>query len=407
MSATATLTVPFSTIPRKPVRWLHTGFIPFRHVTVVVGQGGTSKGLCTLDYAARMTRGDPMPGEPETGSKVPMDVILIAPEDDPNEAVAGRLSGAGAITDRVHNLTIFPDGHPFSVPADIPSISAAIAEIEDPELTPLPHDGKPRKVGMVIADPLLALAQNDLRTRGQARPVMEALEAVAKAHHLVILLTHHTNANGQAASSRAIVETSRNVITLSRVPRSPDNDPRRILTVTKTNIGLVGASLRYELTGTIETPKVIWACELPPDEASRGYDVEQQAKPAKQAACRHPWKAGSCSDCPLRNAGRHAASASVPERKPRSPFMGIPLAQRYRASFSRGEGKPQVIGDYSTLELAQKACQQHCGNQIGKWWAQPGMQGAVVSDSATGVSTYYGAIDRYAKAAADPDKKAA
>ena len=132
---------------------------------------------------------------------------------------------------------------------------------------------------------------------------MEALEQVAKEHHLAILLTHHTNANGQAASSRGITETVRNVITLSRVPKSAEDDPNRIMTVSKTNIGVTGASLRYELTGSIEEPHVIWACELP-DGASRGYDVN--AEPV-QAACKHPWKAGSCSDCPLRD--RQACSA--------------------------------------------------------------------------------------------------
>ena len=60
--STQTLAVPYSQIPARPVHWLHDGFVPFRHVTVVIGQGGTSKGICTLDYAARMTRGDPMPG---------------------------------------------------------------------------------------------------------------------------------------------------------------------------------------------------------------------------------------------------------------------------------------------------------------------------------------------------------
>ena len=66
-----------------------------------------------------------------------------------------------------------------------------------------PADGRPRTVGMVILDPLLALAENDLRTRGQARPVMEELEHLAQARHLVIFLTHHANADGKAASSRA------------------------------------------------------------------------------------------------------------------------------------------------------------------------------------------------------------
>ena len=87
------------------------------------------------------------------------------------------------------------------VPGDIALIGQAIDQIEamDP-----PADGKPRKVGMVILDPLLALAENDLRTRGQARPVMEALEQVAQKRHLVIFLTHHTNADGKAASSRRL-----------------------------------------------------------------------------------------------------------------------------------------------------------------------------------------------------------
>ena len=402
MTATATLAVPFSTIPARPVHWLHKGFIPFRHVTVVVGQGGTSKGLCTLDYAARMTRGDPMPGEAEPLSAGPMDVIVVLPEDDPNEAVAGRLSGAGAVTDRVHNLTIFPDGHPFTVPGDIPSIATAIAQIEDPELTPLPADGKPRTVGMVILDPLLALAENDLRTRGQARPIMEALEQVAKDHHLVILLTHHTNANGQAASSRGITETVRNVITLSRVPKSAEDDPNRIMTVSKTNIGVTGASLRYELTGSIEEPHVVWACELPADEGSRGYDVS--AEPVRQAACKHPWKAGSCSDCPLRDAGGHAQ----PERTPRPPFAGIPLSKRYRASFLAGEAKPVVIGDYASADLARQACRG--ASPVALSWHPvaevAGMEGAAVTDHSAGVTTYYAVLDRYAKAAAH-DKKAA
>ena len=389
-------------IPAKPVHWLHAGFIPRRHVTVVIGQGGVSKGMLTLDYAARMTRGDLMPGEAESESDGPMDVILIAPEDDPNESVAGRLSGAGAVLDRVHNLTVFPDGHPFSVPADIPHIATAIAQIENPELTPLPQDGKPRTVGMVILDPLLALAQNDLRTRGQARPVMEALEQVARANHLAILLTHHTNANGQAASSRAIIETSRNVITLSRIPKSPDNDPARIMTVSKTNIGMTGACLRYELAGTIEEPNVIWACELPAEQDSRGYEVQgYDAAP--------PDVTGSPEPVPQSEqpAGRHA--------KPQGPksFMGILSAQRYRASYLTGNEKPQVIDDYGTPGQAKMSCRRHAGQAHHgplSWHTiagQPGMEGAYITSGSPAVVTYYGVIDRYAKVAAKQGKRAA
>ena len=76
------------------------------------------------------------------------------------------------------------------------------------------------------------------------------------------------------------------MITLSRVPKSAEDDPNRIMTVTKTNIGVTGASLRYELTGSIEEPHVVWACELPADEASRGYDVNAEPASRQRASTR-------------------------------------------------------------------------------------------------------------------------
>ena len=382
--STATLAVPYSQIPARPVHWLHDGFVPFRHVTVVIGQGGTSKGICTLDYAARMTRGDPMPGEIQQGEAEgacdgPMDVVVVLPEDDANESVAGRLAGAGAVPGRVHNLTVLPGGRMFTVPGDIPLLGQAIDQIEamDP-----PADGKPRTVGMVILDPLLALAENDLRTRGQARPVMEALEHLAQARHLVIFLTHHANADGRAASSRAITETARNVITLARMPKAGQDDPVRVLTVTKTNIGMTGQSLRYVLTGTLAEPHVVWECEQPAASDNRGYDMDAQAAHDTESA------------------GRHAAR----------PLNGIPPGERYRASrmhSTAGQyGKAEILGDYGSRLLARQACEQAAG-QLLAWRTVPvaGMEGAEVRTA--GAEVIYGTLDRYAKAAAGHDKKAA
>ena len=289
---TASLAVPYSLIPPRPVHWLHEGFIPFRHVTVVLGPAGMSKGILTLDYGARMTRHAPAPGEAKPTYSAPLDVIVILPEDDPNEAVAGRLAGNGAVQDRVHNLTVFPDGHHFTVPGDIKRISEAIAEIEfDLDKTGqrtvrrFAADGFPHKVGMIIADPLLALAENDLRTRGQARPVMEELEDLARRRHLAVLVTHHVNADGRAASSKAIIETVRNVVSLSKPPKAAEDSPLRVLTVTKTNIGLTGKHVGYALAGTLARPRVVWSSDAPSlqAQASRGYEV---ARPGEGIAAR-------------------------------------------------------------------------------------------------------------------------
>jgi len=369
----ASLAVPYSSIPKKPVHWFWKGFIPFRHVTLIIGPGGTSKGITTIELAARMTRHDLAPGEHGADELYdgPGDVILIAPEDDPNETVAWRLSAAGAIPDRVHNLTVLPDGNRFGVPTDIPSITQAIREIEfdadDQGQRTIPRyaaDGKPRKVGMVIMDPLLALAETEMTRRGQARPVMEALEDVARHNDIVILLTHHTNADGKAAGSRGITETVRNQITLSRLPRAPEDSPVRLFTVTKTNIGITGAVQRYVLAGPVEEPHVMWTCEAPPGDVSRGYDVAPAPAPV--------------------------------------------LGERYRASFLTGNGKPQVIGDYATDALARIACRGAAPAQL-HWHpisGQPGMTGAALTDRATGVTSYYSVLDRHAKAAAESGSRA-
>jgi hypothetical protein len=300
-------------IPARPVHWFYEGFIPFRHVTVVLGPAGMSKGIATLDFGARMTRGASAPGEHKATYEGPRDVIVILPEDDPNESVAGRLAGNGAVLERVHNLTVLPDGHHFTVPADIRLIIKAITEIEfdlDSEgnrtVQRFAADGLPRKVGMLILDPLLALSENDLRTRGQARPVMEELEDLARTRHLVILLTHHVNSDGKAASSKAIIETARNVITLGMPPKAAMGSPERVLTVSKTNIGMTGATSGYKLAGSLSEPRVVWAADAPasPQHEHRGYTVQQY-----QTAAAVPQK--SSEPAPAAYSGQQAKSAAA------------------------------------------------------------------------------------------------
>lgn len=423
-ATTAPLALPYSVIPRKQVHWFWEGFIPFRHVTLVIGNRGTSKGITTLDLAARMTRHDPAPGEAEPGYPQPLDVIVIAGEDDQNESVAGRLEGAQAVLDRVHDLTIFPDGGKFTVPADIPAIAQAIHEIEFerlPDGTEVPRiaaDGHPHKVGMVILDPLLALAESDMTRRGQARPVMEALEHVAKAHHLVILLTHHTNADGKAAGSRGIVETVRNEVTLARLPKAPEDSVVRLCTVTKTNIGQAGKAERYALAGTVDLPRIVWACEVPPEDDSRGYDVEQPATaaeppgPPPAKACAHPWRTVRlCQGCPRLGSAAPEAEPQAPavpapkEAPPPAagvPFAGIPEAERYRALWRHrpagGQyGTPAVIDDYSDKAAALVACEHHAGAGL-QWSPVPevaGLEAGAVSTDAHGVTRAYSVLDRW------------
>ena len=89
---------------------------------------------------------------------------------------------------------------------------------------------------------------------------------------------------------------------------------------------------------------------------------------------------------------------------------GIPPGERYRASrmhSSAGQcGKAEVLADCGSRLAAKQACEQAAG-QLLAWRTVPvaGMEGAEVTMA--GAEIIYGTLDRYAKAAAGHDEKAA
>lgn len=266
------LAVPFSIIPPTKVEWLIPGWIARRHVTLVVAPGGTSKGLLTIDLAARVTRGDALPGEPHGSVHEPANVVLVAPEDDPNEAVAWRLAAAGADVARVFNLTVLPDGSPFKLPANVPDLRAAIDEIE--ETTGIP-------VGMVVIDPLFAcLAKgHNVSTQNGARAVTEPLEHLAKDAGCAIVLTHHTVWSGKAAGSKGLIDSVRMVLRIARIDAT---SPARLLSIEKANNTDDTKTMRYQLAGDTDTDShVVWAGQEGDAAASRGYTISEAAAPAK------------------------------------------------------------------------------------------------------------------------------
>lgn len=261
------LAVPFDVIPAQEVDELWPGWIARRHVTLVVAPGGTSKGLWTIDIAARVTTGKPWPGEPEGAVRPPEAVVLVAPEDDANEAVAWRLKAAGADPSLVFNLTTFADGSPFVLPDSVADLKAAIAEIE--EATKL-------KVGLVVIDPLMATVERSLASNIAARRVINPLENLAHETGAAVILTHHTVKSGAAAGSKGLTDACRHVLMISRPDKT---SAQRVVSVEKSNIASDSAKLRY----TVVEAGTATGISYPEDEeeqaATRGYVIAPPLPP--------------------------------------------------------------------------------------------------------------------------------
>jgi AAA domain len=227
------LAVPFSLIPVEPVVPLWPGWIARRHVNLVTAPGGTSKGLFVVDIAARVTTGRPWPGENDgTPLREPQAVVIIAPEDDPNESLAPRLAAAGADSSLVYNLTELSDGSPFILPDSIPELRAALAEIRQTGT----------EVGLVILDPLSALVERSIASNIGARRVLAPLEKLARDEDIAVILTHHTVKSGSTAASKGITDAVRIALRITRPDKTSD---ARVLSYEKTNIASGTSTLRY------------------------------------------------------------------------------------------------------------------------------------------------------------------
>jgi hypothetical protein len=82
-----------STVKPERVDWLWPGRIPFAKLTIVDGDPGLGKSVLSLDLAARVTRGLPMPFEDrEPGEeREPAGVVLLSAEDGLADTIRPRL----------------------------------------------------------------------------------------------------------------------------------------------------------------------------------------------------------------------------------------------------------------------------------------------------------------------------
>src|SRR6185312_12809853 len=222
--------------PVEP-EWLIPGWVQLGGVTYIAGEGGVGKSRLTADWAMRVTRGLPMPGDDDGAMSPPGSVILVTAEDDPNMSMAWTLRAAGADMSRVYDMT-----DDFELPGSLPALREEIEKIGD--------------VKLVVIDPLadvssIPITSGNVRIR---RTLTNPLKRFAASLGVSVVVIHHTTKAGRMAGSAAIMQAARQVL---RVARSAQDERIRIISIEKTNVASDQAGgLAYTLTGDFPDVRV-------------------------------------------------------------------------------------------------------------------------------------------------------
>lgn len=256
--------IPWTAIARpadefetERVQWLSEGRLAFGKITVLDGDPGLGKSTITLDWAARISRGLPLPGS-RTQPDRPRGVIILSAEDGAGDTIRPRLEAAGADLSRVYLLAMRDGlGH-----EQLPDLSLHIRDIG--------HQVEATDAALVIIDPLMAFLGGDVNSNRDQdiRRVLSPVAAMADQTHCAVLILRHLNkASGISALYRGggsigIIGAARFGLIVGKDPDCKDGS-RRVLAVQKCNIGPEAPALIYGLASVPDTDvaRVQWLGE--------------------------------------------------------------------------------------------------------------------------------------------------
>jgi hypothetical protein len=215
-------------------------------LTAIAGQPGLGKSLLTLDIAARLTKGEPMPGE--MGPQQPRTVLIASAEDDPADTMMPRLVSAGADLSRVQFINGASDGKFLCLGPHAEELQAAIIKTG---------------ADLVILDPLSAyIGKVDSHKDSEVRQVLSHLTKLAQETQCAILAVHHLNkGNGGAAIARvsgsgAFVAATRSSWLVATA--NSEDQTLRHFTPLKVNLGPNRGGYTFRLDQRSDGPHIAW-----------------------------------------------------------------------------------------------------------------------------------------------------
>lgn len=252
-----------SSVTSERVSWLWPGRLAIGKITIMDGDPGLGKSTITLDLAARISRGLPLPGDTHhrgIGVGNPRGVLILSAEDGDSDTIRPRLDAAGADVRRVFLFSMRDEENNDYLPSLDQHVDGIRKHIESTD------------AALVIIDPLMAYlganvkGNNDQDVRRVLSPFSSMLHRMKCS---AMLLRHINKAIGMSPLHRGggsigIIGAARFGLLVGK-DEDDETGQRRILAINKVNIGAEEPSLAYHLVGVpgTDVARIEWLGESP------------------------------------------------------------------------------------------------------------------------------------------------
>jgi DNA repair protein RadA/Sms len=269
----------FDTIPDSQLRWLWSGRIPFGLLSIIEGMPGEGKTTLVTEIAARLSRGEALPGHQEPVD--PMHVLWFTTEESASTIIKPRLAKAGADLSRIHEIEFDPE-RPDSW-LSFPSRAKAFEDsVRDAQISGL-------NVGLLVIDGLSAVLDRKLSAHVE-QDVRWALGTLAKIIERLnitcIGIRHPSKSNSGPALLRGggsigFAAVARSVWLVGKDPADP---AKRIFANVKPSLSRAPRSLRFELVDRGDFGGVKWLddCDVTADEVYAANEPQRPRRATKQ-----------------------------------------------------------------------------------------------------------------------------
>lgn len=247
------VTIRLSDVQAEKVTWLWHNRIPAGAITILDGDPGTGKSMLCVDVAARVSKGEPFPGESHRNE--PASVIFLSSEDSLSQTLVPRLRAAGANLSKIVTIPYIPETPGQQTFSRIPKDLEMLGNVIEQE-----------KAKLVIFDVLVSYIPAELSTQKDqdVRLALSPLSMLCNRTGASCIATRHLNKNTQGPAlyrgggSIAIVGAARCSLLLAR---SPENTDTRVLAVNKSNLGIIPPATTFTIITEQGIPRIDWLGE--------------------------------------------------------------------------------------------------------------------------------------------------